>query len=95
MGNSYNDTTSLWVIDETGALETSPREVMEVVYFPSAAGDDLILTDSADNLAIALKAGVADATPVHICFAPQGRRLPSLKVGTIDGGTAHIYLKIV
>ena len=94
MANAYNATTHLWIVDETGDLETTPVNVMEVVFFPSAASDDLILSDTSDNVAIALKAGASDASPVHIGFNPQGRRLRNLKVNTIDGGSAHIYTRI-
>ena len=94
MANAYKDTTSVWVVDETGDLDTDPVTVEEVVYFPSAADDDLILSDTSDNVAIQLKAGVTDASPVHISFAPNGRRLPNLKCNTIDGGTAHVYIRI-
>ena len=94
MSNSYKDTTGLWVVDTTGNLDTDPVNIIEVVYIPSAANDDLILSDTSDNPAIVLKAGATDASPVHMSFHHPGRRLPNLKVNTIDGGTAYIYMRI-
>jgi hypothetical protein len=84
----------LWVCDSTGTLETDAVSIMHVVYVPSAVNDDLILTDSDDDTAVVLKAGPSDVAPVHISFAAEGGRLVyGLKVGTIDGGTAYVYLK--
>jgi len=95
MTNTYKSATKLWVVDETGTLNEGGVTVERVVYMPSAAGDDLIITDNADNEAIVLKAGASDASPVHLPFGRKGRKLPSLKVGTIDGGTAYIYFRIM
>ena len=93
MANSYKTTTNLWVVDEIGLLNVRGVTVERVVYFPSTAGDDLILTDKNDNEAIVLKAGASDISGVHLSFGDvAGRKMPSLKVGTIDGGTAYIYL---
>ena len=93
MANAFKAMTQVWVVTSTGTLDTTPKVIDEVVYVPSAANDDLSITDTSDNAAIVLKAGAADASPVHISF-PNGRRLPSVKVGTIDGGTAYIYYKV-
>lgn len=95
MSNTYKSTTKLWVVDETGTLNEGGVTVVKVVYIPSAAADDLILDDNADNTAIVLKAGPSDASPVQLDFGNKGRKLPSLKVNTIDGGTAYIYLRIM
>lgn len=94
MSNAYKSTTNLWVIDETGTLNTGGVTVIRVIYFPSAVDDDLIITDNADNEAIVLKAGASDTSPVHLPMEDGGRKLPSLKIGTIDGGTAYIYFRI-
>lgn len=95
MGNSFKSTTKLWVIDSTGTLNAYGVTITEVVYVPGAVNHDLVLTDNADNEAIVLKAGPSDVSPVHISFGEKGRKLPSLKVGTIDGGTAYIYFRIM
>lgn len=92
MGNTYKAMTCVWVIDSTGTLDTTSKVIEELVFIPSAAAEDLVITDTSDNTAIALKAGPADASPVHISF-PAGRRIPSVKVGTIDGGTAYLYYR--
>ena len=93
MANSFKATTQVWVVTSTGTLDTTSKVIEEVVFIPSTAGDDLAITDVAGNAAITLKAGAADASPVHISF-PHGRRMPDVKVGTIDAGTAYIYYKM-
>lgn len=92
MGNVLHEYTRLWVVDSTGALDTTNIVVQHVVYVPSAANDDIILDDSNGNIAIVLKAGASDASPIHIDFGPQGRRFAGLTVDTIDGGTLYLYL---
>ena len=96
MSNTYVSATYLWTVDSTGNLETEGCTVTRVIYFPSAVNDDFQLTDTSDNLAIPLKASASDTSPVHIDLTGEhggGRRLPSLKVGTIDGGTAYVFLR--
>jgi len=93
MANTYYTTTNLWICTDAGALNTGGVTVMKVVYIPAAIDDDLIITDSADYPAIVLKAAHVEVAPVQLDFGPKGRQLPSLKIGTIDGGTVYIYLK--
>jgi len=96
MGNSFISETQIWTVDSTGTLNTGGVTVMKVILWPSAVSDDLVLTDNADNEAISLKASPSDTSAVQIDFGPDGRRLPSLKVGTIDNGPttkATIYFK--
>ena len=93
MGNSFKSTTKLWVVDQTGTLETGTCFITKIIYIPSAAGNSFELDDNADNAAIYLKAGASDASPIHVDFGVYGRRLPSLKVKTISAGTAYVYLR--
>ncbi|MCK4829687.1 hypothetical protein KA005_78915 [bacterium] len=93
-GNAYKSTTNLWVVDSTGTLNEGGVTIVKIIYIPSAVNDDLILDDNADNTAIVLKAGASDVSPIHVDFGEKGRALPSLKVNTIDGGTAYIYFRI-
>jgi len=95
MSNTYKSTTKLWVVDETGTLNAGGVTIVKIIYIPSVAADDLVLDDDADNTAIVLKAGASDASPIHVDFGEKGRKLPSLKVKTIDGGTAYIYFRIM
>lgn len=92
--NTYLSATKLWICDSTGSLTTDTVYVTHVVYFPAAVDNDLIITDGSDNNLIVLKAGASDTSPVHISFAAEdGRKAVGLKIGTIDGGTAYIYLR--
>jgi len=93
MANTLSAATQLWTCDTAAAVTTAGAIVTNVYYVPSAANDDLIITDQNDVNAIILKAGASDATPVQISFGEDGRYLNGLKIGTIDGGTAYIYLK--
>jgi len=98
MAHTFNENTMLWTITETGALTTDsansdPAIVSEIIYIPSAAGDDVVLQDGdASEDAVVLKAGASDASPVHKSFRPQGRRINNLTCSTIDGGTLYVYL---
>lgn len=97
MTNAYKTTTRVWVVDATGDLNTGGVWVTRVSYNPSANSDDLILTDVDDNPALALKAGLLASGQVSQDFSSEngglGRFFSSLKVGTIDGGTAYIYFR--
>jgi hypothetical protein len=90
MSNAFSDEGNVWTIDSTGNLDTTPKLIQEVVFVPALAADDLIISDTSDNTLVVLKAGAADASPVHVSFSPA-RRVPSVKVKTIDGGTAYVY----
>ena len=90
MANSYKTTTNVWVVDSTGTLNTGGVTIDKIYWVPGAAAHDLVLTDNADNAFISLKADPSAAIPIDINFIPP-RRMPSLKVGTIDGGTAYIF----
>ena len=105
MANVFNERTMLWTVTETGALTaaelsdaSSPSllnpTVSEVIFFPNAAGDDVVLQDGATTAqdAIVLKAGASDTSPVHKSFRPQGRRISTLTCSTLDGGTLYVYL---
>ena len=93
MSNSYNAETALHIVDSTGALSTVGVNIRKVVFFPGTAAHTLVLTDSSDNVAITVKANAADIDAVELDFGDKGRKLPSLKVGTIGSGSAHIYLR--
>jgi len=93
MANTYIGATKLWSIDTTGNISTSGIWIRKIVYLPAAANNDLIFTDTSDNNAIVLRAGASDATPIQLDFGDKGWRLDSLKCGTIDGGTAYVYVR--
>jgi len=93
MGNSYNDETALHIVDSTGALSTVGVCITKVVFFPGTAAHTLVLTDADSNVAITVKANSGDTNAVVLDFGDKGRRLPSLTVGTIGSGSAHIYLR--
>lgn len=94
MSNTYNAKTKLWVVTDTGDLQTSETTavVVQVVYMANTADDDLVIHDGAGNTAFVLKAGSIDASPVRLAMEEGGRRFEGLKIQTIDSGTAYIYL---
>jgi len=94
-GNAFTSETQLWVVDSTGTLNTGGVTVVKVIYLPAVQGDDLVLTDNADNNAIILRAKAGSIDMVETDFGERGRTLPSLKVGTIDGGIAYIYFRML
>ena len=94
-GNSWKSTTGVYVCDSTGNLSTVGVTVIKVVYVPATQAHNFILTDTSDNTAIALKANSGNTDMVEIDFGRRGRKLPSLKVGTIDGGVAYVYYRIM
>jgi len=107
MSNAYAAANRVWTLDSTGSLWTNtfgtkpsetngPKYVTRIVYVPSTTDDDLVFQDTGASTAIALKAGASDASPVTVDFSAEngglGRRFHSLKVSTIDGGTAYLYV---
>jgi hypothetical protein len=94
MSNTYNSVTKLWVVTDTGDLQTSETTaiVTHVMFEPQAVSDDLVIEDGRGNTAIALKAGSVETACVNWRGEPGGDRFNGLKVETIDGGTAYIYL---
>ena len=92
MANTFVSNTNLYVLDTAEAVTTRTLKIDRVVYFPAAADNDLVIQDTATNNAIVLKAGNSDASPVQLNFSPRGRRIFGMTVGTIDGGTAYVYL---
>lgn len=94
MGNTFVGNTNLYILDTAAAVTTNTCVIERVVYFPALKDDDLVLQDAAGNSGIVLKAGASDASPVQFDYSGRyNKRLFGLTVGTIDGGTAYVYLK--
>lgn len=96
MSNTEYSATGIWTIDETGTPISAGNRILidKVIYFPSAVNDDLVIQNAAGTRAIRLKAGASDISPIHVDFGLEGRALNGLKIATIDGGEADIYLRI-
>ncbi len=93
MSNSIVTETNLHIVDTVGDLVTDGVTIMKVVYFPATkATDTLVLTDTDDNIGITLKANEDNIDMKELDFGPKGKKMPSLKLGTIGGGSAHIHL---
>ena len=99
-----NDITGphLWKLTETGVIKATGNKVVirRIVYAPAVAADDLVLQEYlSDGSTVKdfciLKAGAADVDWVSIDYGPEGQEVNGLVVGTIDGGTAYVYIKIV
>jgi len=92
MTNSYKSATRVWLIDSTGSLNTGGVEIQHIVFIPSNDGDQLKLTDNADNEWIHFWAQTGDES-YFFPFVPP-IKMPSLKVATISGGaTAYIQFR--
>jgi len=92
--NVYNSATKLWTVDTPDTIIASGKTVVvvQVIYFPAAVGNDLVIQDAEGNDAIILKAGATDASPVRWPAEPGGRTFNGLKIATISAGIAYIYL---
>jgi len=99
MGNTWNKTTSLWEVSETGTLASvapgmTTAWVQKIVMYPNAADDTITFQDSAAADAIKLKAGATDTSPVHIDFGEKGRKVQGLTCSALSTSvTADVYLK--
>ena len=93
MANALSKSGRVWVCDSVGTLETGSTKIQKIVYMPSAADDDLIFQTDDSEVAFVLKAGATDASPVQLDFTGDERSIPGLKITTIDGGTAYVYLR--
>ena len=98
MANQFRKQSLIWEITATGTIETQAPgfnqvNIRKVVYVPSAAADDLVLQDKDSTNTVVLKAGAADASPIHVDFGEKGKWVTGLKCSTIDGGTGYIYLR--
>ncbi len=90
-GNAYSSTTKCWFVDTAGTLNTTGVQVQSIYFTPAAVDDDLVLTDNADNAWFSMKCRHDQIQSQFVHFYPA-IRLPSLKVGTIDG-TAVAYIQ--
>ena len=89
----------LWKLDTAEVVVAAGSKVFvrKVVFWPAVNTDDLILREYlGDNTtlkdAIIMKGNLADLQPVEIDFGREGISVNGLTVGTIDGGTAHVYI---
>jgi len=89
MSNTYNSTTKVWEIDETGEVTTQGLEIQHIYFIPGSAGDQLVITDDDDNPVIHLWADPGAANPKFIPFVPP-LKLPGLKIATLSGSTTAI-----
>ena len=94
MTHTFVTSTSLWKVDSTGTIQTSATDaiVQKVVFVPTLASDDLVIHSGQDKEAITLKGNMTNLQAAQIDFGVKGRRFKGLKIQTIDGGTAWIYL---
>lgn len=97
-----NDITAphLWKLDTAGVVKAAGQvvTVRRVIFAPAVAADDLVLQEyAADGTTVKdfciLKAGAADVDWATVDFGPEGISVNGLVVGTIDGGTAYVYIR--
>jgi len=99
--NVFNSATMVWkvveIVTNPALTDLAPGldspVVGEIIYIPSAVGNDLVFQDGdASEDAVVLKAGASDASPVHKSFRPQGKTINNLTCTTLSAGTAYVYL---
>ena len=92
MANVFVTSTGVWVCDTGGELMTSATSpvVMSVLFKSAAPAQSLIISSAKNKDLISLESNTYDRNP----FVPfeGGRKTDGLRVDTIDGGTAYIYL---
>lgn len=89
----------LWKLDAAEVVVAAGTKVFvrKVVFWPAVDTDDLILREYlGDNTtlkdAIIMKGNLATLVPVEIDFGREGICFNGLTVGTIDGGSAYLYI---
>ena len=100
MTNTFTPETMLWIINETAALTDASTIashfkspiIRKIIFFPGAAGDALTFQTGDSKNAILLRAGATDTSPIHVDFGERGKRIPGIKVSTVGGGVAYVYL---
>lgn len=90
MTNAFKTTTLVWEVDETGTLNAGGVEIQHIIWNPNNNGDQLKLSDNADNVWLHLW-GKTGNTSYFFPFVPP-IKMPSLKVTTISGG-AKAYIQ--
>lgn len=92
MSNTYKSTTKVWEVDSTGTLNTGGVEIQHIVFTASSSGDQLKISDNADNVLIHLWSKNADHSEFFPFVPPI--KMPSLKITTISGGAiAYIQFR--
>lgn len=90
MSNTFKLTTKVWEVDEIGTLNAGGVEIQHIVFNPANEGDELKLTDNADNIWIRLFGSREDHSEFFPFVPPI--KMPSLKVATISNG-AKAYIQ--
>ena len=92
-GNAFSATTKCWFVDTAGELNAGGVQVQFIYFTPAAIDEDLVLTDADDNAWFSMKCRHDQIQSQYVHFNPA-IRLPSLKVGTIDGNAvAYIQFR--
>jgi hypothetical protein len=86
MSNTYKSTTKTWKVDETGTLNTGGVEIQGMYFLPNNAGDQIEITDNADNHWMHLWGDPGAANPKYFPLVPPVK-MPSLKIATLSGGS--------
>ena len=93
MANDF--TSNPWVLDAAGATSawTYPVKILKMVWDqPTAAGDDLSVTDGSSNVIWNHKA-IAGGAGIYYTSEFYGRSWDGFYLTTLDTGTLYVYLK--
>lgn len=91
-----------WVIDETAdnlAPQSLRLYIKSIIWFPSAADDDLLITDAlGTKIIVKARAMCAAANGETFCVeiwtdADLPDNIKGMDIGTIDGGVVYINFK--
>lgn len=92
MSNTYKSTTKTWKVDSIGTLNEGGVHIQHIIFNPANDGDQIEITDNANNHWIHLWAAAEDQS-YFFPFVPP-IQMPSLKIATISGGAiAYIQLR--
>ena len=88
-----NDTTANpWVLDTAGVISTGLVTILEMLYKPSAAADDLTVLDNGGKTIWDVNA-LAAAEVGNETFSVPGYTANGFNLSVIDGGTLYVWIK--
>lgn len=92
MANAYGPRE--WVLDTTGTISTEAIRVKKMEWVANAAGDDLLVSNSAGDkiweVTNALASGLAGKESID--YGDSGHQVEGFVLTTLGGGTLYVWL---
>jgi hypothetical protein len=85
MANDFG--TGCWVLDTTGDLTSSLKKIKMIIFKPSAADDEVVLSDMAEHVFWKASGAIA-ATPIGDITVtwPDGQDIDGISLTTLSAG---------